>query len=297
MKIRKLGWLAAVAVIIVIAAFYHTTEDTSNRTSTVNKQETTPQEQQTENSQKANDTNNKNGDPASNRDAYVSDSGKNQIPVKLADTVDGDTIKIWYNGREETVRYLLIDTPESKKPGQCVQPYAKAASYRNQQLVKSGKLTIEFDNGSQRDKYGRLLAYVFVNGKSVQEKLLKEGYARVAYVYDPPYKYLNQFNQAEQRAENQSLRIWSQKGYATNRGFSGCENGSGSSASAARASSTTGSAASSKQSNNLNSSTAAGHFQNCTELRKKYPNGVSSKSPAYQPKMDGDKDGYACERY
>lgn len=205
-----------------------------------------------------------------------------QIPVKLADVTDGDTIKVYYNGREETVRYLLVDTPESKKPGQCVQPYAKAAYYRNKQLVSSGKLTIEFDSGAERDKYGRLLAYVFVDGKSVQEQLLKEGYARVAYVYEPPYKYLSTFEKAEQQAKNASLRIWSQKGYATDRGFNGCVKGSASSE-------TTG------QQKSTNSSTD--NFQNCTELRKKYPNGVPRSNPAYRSYMDGDKDGYACELY
>lgn len=105
----------------------------------------------------------------------------NQVPVTLVATVDGDTIKVVYNGHEETVRYLLVDTPEEKKPGTCVQPYALAAANRNKQLVNSGKLSLEFEH-SRTDKYGRLLAYVFVNGSSVQETLLKEGYARVAYL-------------------------------------------------------------------------------------------------------------------
>ncbi|WP_346222408.1 thermonuclease family protein [Heyndrickxia faecalis] len=207
-----------------------------------------------------------------------------QIAVKLADVTDGDTIKIYNNGKEETVRYLLVDTPESKKPNMCVQPYAKAAYYRNKQLVSSGKLTIEFDHGAKRDKYGRLLAYVFVNGKSVQEKLLKEGYARVAYVYEPPYQYLDTFKKAEQRAKNEKLRVWSQPGYATDRGFNGCEKGS----------SASNSNASGGESRSSNGSSG---FQNCTELRKKYPNGVPRSNPAYRSYMDGDKDGYACEPY
>ena len=122
-------------------------------------------------------------------------SDNQRVSVQLTRTVDGDTIKVLYKGKEETVRYLLIDTPESKKkPGTCVQPYAKSASEKkNEQLVSSGDLSLEFDNGNERDKYGRLLAYVFVDGKSVQETLLKEGYARVAYIYEPTYKYLDQF--------------------------------------------------------------------------------------------------------
>lgn len=42
-----------------------------------------------------------------------------QVPISLVDTIDGDTIKVKVNGKRETVRYLLIDTPESKKPDMC----------------------------------------------------------------------------------------------------------------------------------------------------------------------------------
>lgn len=78
------------------------------------------------------------------------------------------------------------------------------------------------------DKYGRVLAYVFVNGKSVQETLLQEGYARVAYIYYPPYKYLSQYQIDESTAKNQGLRIWSKPGLVTDNGFIGCADGSAS---------------------------------------------------------------------
>jgi len=55
-----------------------------------------------------------------------------------------------YKGKEETVRYLLVDTPESKKLDTCVQPYAKAAAERNRELVNSGQLSLEFGNGNER---------------------------------------------------------------------------------------------------------------------------------------------------
>ena len=155
-----------------------------------------------------------------NTDNLASDK-KNRIPVTLTKTVDGDTIKVMYKGKEETVRYLLIDTPESKKPNTCVQPYAEKASERNKQLVNSGRLTLEFEK-SERDKYDRLLAYVFVNGISVQETLLKEGYARVAYIYEPPYKYLSKYEKAEDIAQQQHTNIWSQSGLVTESGFVGC---------------------------------------------------------------------------
>lgn len=83
---------------------------------------------------------------------------KELVDVTLDRAVDGDTIKVKYNGNVDTVRYLLVDTPESKKPDSCVQPYGEDASKRNKELVSDGKLQMEFDKGDHRDKYGRLLA-------------------------------------------------------------------------------------------------------------------------------------------
>lgn len=237
---------------------------------------------------------------------------KNQVPVQFVRVVDGDTAVVIYNGKEETVRYLLIDTPESKSPNTCVQLYGKDASARNEQLLKSGKVTLEFD-GPKRDKYGRLLAYVFVNGVSVQKTLLEEGYARVAYIYDPPYVYLDEFRAAETRAKNGKKRIWSISGYVTDNGFSKCETGGSSNKSNNNSSSSGGGSSSSSgggnSSNGGNNSSTGGNntttppqsgekenFKNCTELRKVYPDGVPSGHPAYQSKMDRDKDGWACER-
>lgn len=146
---------------------------------------------------------------------------RDHIPVEFVRVVDGDTAKIIYEGREEYVRYLLIDTPESKSHHTCVQPYGEEASIRNEELLNSGKVTLEFD-GPKRDTYGRLLAYVYVDGESVQEKLIKEGYGRVAYVYDPPYTYLEDYYQAEEDAKTKRRKIWSQEGYVTQAGFTGC---------------------------------------------------------------------------
>ena len=82
----------------------------------------------------------------------------NQIPVTLVSTTDGDTIRIMYNGKNEPVRYLLIDTPETNHPRLGKQPFGDEAKERNRELVNSGDLTIEFDIGEKRDKYDRLLA-------------------------------------------------------------------------------------------------------------------------------------------
>ncbi|MEH7375439.1 thermonuclease family protein [Neobacillus drentensis] len=145
-----------------------------------------------------------------------------QVPVTFVDNVDGDTIKVRVMGKIETVRYLLIDTPESKKPDMCIQPYAMAAYLRYDELVKSGILTIELEQENTKDTYGRLLAYVYVDGKSVQETLLKEGFARVGYIMKPLYRYLDLYRDDESLARREKLNIWSRPNFVTKWGFSWC---------------------------------------------------------------------------
>ena len=142
------------------------------------------------------------------------------IPVDLVKTIDGDTIKVIYNGKEQNLRYLLIDTPELNHKQQGKQPFAEEATKRNDELLNSGKLEIEFDIGEREDKYGRLLAYVYIDGKSVQQKLVEEGLARVAYIYPPNTKHLDPFKEAEKKAQQAGNGIWSIEDYVKNRGFS-----------------------------------------------------------------------------
>ncbi len=103
-----------------------------------------------------------------------------RVPITLIETVDGVTIKVKVNGKVETVRYLLVDIPESRRPKMCVQPFAKEAFRINDEPVRDGRLTIEFEDGNNRETYGRLIANVYVDGRSIQEMLLKDGFARVA---------------------------------------------------------------------------------------------------------------------
>jgi micrococcal nuclease len=146
----------------------------------------------------------------------------NQIPITLIETIDGDTIKAKVKGKIENIRYLLLDTPESKNPRMCVQPYAKEAFQRNNELVRDGSLAMELEQGNTRDSYGRLLAYIYVDGKSVQETLLREGFARVAYIMNPPYKYLTQYRTDERLAKRNGVNIWSRTSFVTNWGYRGC---------------------------------------------------------------------------
>ncbi|MFC0232363.1 thermonuclease family protein [Bhargavaea ullalensis] len=250
--------------------------------------------------------------PPSTADKSISDDAPaatpgttDLIPVQLVRTVDGDTIKIRYNGQEESVRYLLIDTPETSHPRLGKQPFGEQAKERNRELINSGNLSIEFDVGSRTDKYGRLLAYVYVDGKSVEETLLREGLARVAYVYPPNTRHLDDYEKAEAEAKAKKIGIWSIEDYATDSGFdagavqpdANAPQGNGNAAAGNTRSSGSQAAPATPAAPAASSNGGTTEwFQNCTELRKKYPNGVPAGHPAYQPKMDRDKDNYACER-
>ena len=123
--------------------------------------------------------------------------------------VDGDTIILANAGN---IRYIGIDTPELRKKvaGEWVwspQPYAVEALNLNKRLVDGKKIRLEFDN-ERLDRYGRRLAYVFVDDKMVNEELLRYGYATV-YTRQPNMKYLNRLLAAEQQAKKEKRGIWS----------------------------------------------------------------------------------------
>ncbi|MBO2943718.1 thermonuclease family protein [Paenibacillus sp. F411] len=143
-----------------------------------------------------------------------------KAPVQLVRAVDGDTIRVEWQGQEENVRFLLIDTPETSHPQLGVQPYGpEAKDFTARMVEEADLLELEFDIGPNRDKYGRLLAYVYADGVMVQEALLQEGLARVAYIYPPNVRYVDKFNGLQQDSRNEAQGIWSVENYAQEDGF------------------------------------------------------------------------------
>lgn len=147
----------------------------------------------------------------------TSDNSTFKATVKRV--VDGDTLLISYEGKEERVRLLLVDTPESVKEGVEVQPFAKEASDYVKKLLPPGT-NIEVELGEEeRDQYDRLLAYIYVDGKMLNETLIAEGYARVGYVYENNNRHVEQLYAAQEEAKQQKVNIWSIDGYVTDRGY------------------------------------------------------------------------------
>lgn len=132
--------------------------------------------------------------------------------VKYADCVDGDTIQVFIKGKEVKVRLLAVDAPESVKPDTIPGYYGKEASeYTCKRIKEAKKIELEYDENSDKyDKYDRLLAWVFLDGKLLQTDLVKFGYAKVAYLYDD-YKYADTLKKEQERASAKGIGIWNDK--------------------------------------------------------------------------------------
>ncbi|EGO8156737.1 thermonuclease family protein, partial [Enterococcus faecalis] len=147
-------------------------------------------------------------------------SNNQRIPADFVRHVDGDTTVLRIDGKEQKVRFLLVDTPETVNPKTKVQTFGLEASKRTKELLSTAsEITFEYDSGDKTDRYGRVLGYIFVDGTLLQKTLVSEGLARVAYVKEPNTKYLLELEEAQEKAKNESLGIWSIPGYVTERGY------------------------------------------------------------------------------
>lgn len=117
--------------------------------------------------------------------------------------VDGDTLEL-ADGRK--VRYIGINTPESVDPRRAPQCFGKEASLKNKELVEGKTVTLEKDV-SEKDKYGRLLRYVYVGNIFINDFLVREGYAYAA-TYPPDLRYQQEFQEAQVQARTQNRGLW-----------------------------------------------------------------------------------------
>lgn len=147
--------------------------------------------------------------------------------VELVRVIDGDTIIVKSEkSDEETIRLLLIDTPETVHPERDEELFGKMAKRYIEQALSD---TLYIERGEEElDKFGRTLAYVYAYkpeydkdlvDESVNAKLVRNGFARVAYIYEPNTKYVPRFRKLEHIAKSEAMNIWSIDGYVTDEGF------------------------------------------------------------------------------
>lgn len=145
-------------------------------------------------------------------EAGTDDSIEEEDFFDVVRVVDGDTVKINRNGKEETLRLIGMNTPETVDPRTTVECFGKEASDKAKESLTSKRVKLEFDEGEGvLDKYQRTLAYIYTeDGVMFNEWMIKNGYA-YEYTYDDAYKYQTEFKSAERYARDNELGLWNPK--------------------------------------------------------------------------------------
>ena len=148
--------------------------------------------------------------PADETTAADQQQEQNLISAEVVNVVDGDTIDVRLkSGKQERVRFILVDTPETVHPKKGEEPFGREASDFTKKTLNGQKVDLKL-GVQERDKYGRLLAYVYLkDGTMINELLLQKGLARVA-VFPPNTEFVDQFRDIEAQAKKEHKGIWSQ---------------------------------------------------------------------------------------
>ena len=128
------------------------------------------------------------------------------VQAVVVHVVDGDTIVVSIEGVEERVRYIGIDTPEFGREKSSAECYAQEATDKNKELVAGTVVTLVPD-AENRDKYRRLLRYVYVDDVFVNAVLLTEGYAETLSI-KPNVKHAKEFLQLKKNASQNKKGMW-----------------------------------------------------------------------------------------
>ncbi len=126
--------------------------------------------------------------------------------------VDGDTIMVEIDGRIERLRYIGVDAPESVRPDYPVECFGPEASKENARLVGGQEIELVRDV-SDRDRFGRLLRYVYVRDPATGERvfvnlrLIEEGYANVV-TFPPDLAHVDELRAAEREAREDGRGLW-----------------------------------------------------------------------------------------
>ncbi len=133
--------------------------------------------------------------------------------ARVARVIDGDTIVL---AGGEKVRYIGVDTPETVHPQKPVEFMGKEASAFNKALVEGKDIRLEYDVG-RKDRYGRTLAYVYLDTLFVNAELVRQGYAQVS-TYPPNVKYVDLFVALQREARDAGRGLWSEDAAAAGQG-------------------------------------------------------------------------------
>jgi micrococcal nuclease len=126
--------------------------------------------------------------------------------VEVTRVVDGDTVEVQIDGREEDVRYIGVDTPETVKPEEPVECFGPEASDFNHRLVEGRQVRLVFDR-ERRDVYDRLLAYVYLGDRFVNAELIRRGLAETLTIL-PNDRFAGKLKRLEIAAARAGRGLW-----------------------------------------------------------------------------------------
>ncbi len=134
----------------------------------------------------------------------------NMQTAKVTRVIDGDTIDVSFDGKTERIRIIGIDTPETVDPRKPVECFGQEASAVAKEQLTDETVQLESDpTQGERDKYNRLLRYVWMDDGTVDfgKLMIATGYAH-EYTYNLPYKYQKEYKQAQKDAEEGKKGLW-----------------------------------------------------------------------------------------
>jgi len=133
----------------------------------------------------------------------------NEDKLYLVERVlDGDTFVAKVGWHDITVRMLGIDTPETVDPRKPEQCYGKEASNETKSLLSGKSVHLKLNpNREEKDRYGRYLAFVYLDGVMINQLLLENGFAR-EYTYGKAYMFQKEFKKIEEQTRKTEKGLW-----------------------------------------------------------------------------------------
>lgn len=222
---------------------------------------------------------------------FADEIPENVTEATVVSVSDGDTVRVEIDGETESLRLILVDTPETRDPNDPVECYGAEATEFMKALLPEGTTVYLEQDISDRDRYGRMLRYVWLKGDDdkaylVNEILVRQGYA-VLYTYPPDVKYVDQIRAAQNAAVEEQAGLWAQCGGADTPLESTSVAEQSTQAGPANTETTTSSGVDS------NADRDCGDFATHAEAQAFFE---SQGGPASDPhRLDQDNDGIACE--
>jgi micrococcal nuclease len=209
-RISKKQLHLLISIIFIISAYVWQSNQPETTTEVVNSPITTSSQSQVAGDKVNTLDQNESISTINNPSPAPQPDDQNTPLYQVTKVIDGDTLEIDYQGHLEKVRLIGVNTPETVDPRRAVQCFGQAASDFSKAVLTNQLIRLEFDSSQdERDKYGRLLAYVYLSdGRLFNLELIAQGYA-YEYTYKKPYLHQADFKAAQAEAQAKQLGLWS----------------------------------------------------------------------------------------